>query len=52
MDDFLARTGLPYTEFDGWLRIDAAERAAGLARGGDRVKIPSWDALIRLAQRT
>ena len=34
MDDFLAPTRGGYTEFDGWLRIDAAERTAGLARGG------------------
>jgi ferredoxin/flavodoxin---NADP+ reductase len=49
IDVLLAERKIPYTEFEGWQRIDAAERAAGPARGGTRVKIADWDELLRLA---
>ncbi|MGX7680041.1 FAD-dependent oxidoreductase [Jatrophihabitans sp. DSM 45814] len=51
IDEFLQRNEIPYTEFDGWLRIDGAEREAGRIRGGARVKIADWETLLRLAQR-
>jgi ferredoxin--NADP+ reductase len=52
IEALLTARELPYTEFDGWLRIDSAEREAGLARGGHRVKITDWKTLLRLAERT
>jgi ferredoxin--NADP+ reductase len=52
IDSLLAAKKLPYTEFEGWLRIDAAERLAGPARGGSRVKIVDWDMLVQIAEGT
>jgi ferredoxin/flavodoxin---NADP+ reductase len=49
IEALLAARDLAYTEFEGWLRIDSAEREAGPARGGARVKIADWDSLLRLA---
>jgi ferredoxin--NADP+ reductase len=51
IDSLLLARALPYTEFDGWLRIDSAEREAGVPRGGARVKITDWKTLLRLAAK-
>ncbi|MCW2522212.1 MAG: FAD-dependent pyridine nucleotide-disulfide oxidoreductase [Frankiales bacterium] len=51
IEELLTALQLPYTEFDGWLRIDSAEREAGLTRGGPRVKITDWATLLELAER-
>ena len=40
-----------FVEYDGWQAIDAAERAAGEARGRPRVKVTSWDDLLETGGR-
>jgi ferredoxin--NADP+ reductase len=35
-------------DWDGWLRIDAAERALGVKHGRDRIKIKERDELVRI----
>ncbi|PRH80246.1 pyridine nucleotide-disulfide oxidoreductase [Streptomyces solincola] len=37
--DFLASKGVEYTTWDGWYRLDAAEKALGALQGRERVKI-------------
>ena len=37
--EFLAAAGVRYTTWDGWYRLDAAEKALGEAEGRERVKI-------------
>jgi ferredoxin--NADP+ reductase len=40
-----------YVEYTGWQAIDAAERAAGEPRGRPRVKVTTWDELLRAGRR-
>jgi ferredoxin--NADP+ reductase len=42
----LAERGVEVVDYDGWRRIDAAERARGEAEGRPRVKLTTWDALL------
>jgi ferredoxin--NADP+ reductase len=50
VDDLLGARGVAVVGLDGWQRIDAAERAAGEARGCPRVKLCTWDALLAAAR--
>ena len=45
----LAACGVRTTGWDGWLRIDAAERQLGTARGAARIKVAERAAMLRLA---
>ncbi|MDJ0343483.1 FAD-dependent oxidoreductase [Streptomyces sp. H10-C2] len=45
--DFLDDKGVRYTTWEGWHRLDAAERALGAAEGRERVKIVEREAMLR-----
>ena len=51
VDALLAERGVQVVEYDGWMAIDDAERAAGDKAGRPRVKLCTWDALLDAAQR-
>jgi ferredoxin/flavodoxin---NADP+ reductase len=51
VDALLADRGIQVVEYDGWMAIDEAERAAGAKSGRPRVKLCTWDALLDAAQR-
>lgn len=42
--------GVQHVDFDGWLRLDAAEREAGEAEGRPRVKVTARDAMLTAAK--
>jgi ferredoxin--NADP+ reductase len=50
VDALLEERGVQVVEYDGWMAIDEAERAAGEKFGRPRVKLSSWDALLGAAQ--
>ncbi len=39
MDAFLAERNVRFTTWDGWYKLDAAEKALGEPQGRERVKI-------------
>ncbi|MFF9863969.1 MULTISPECIES: FAD-dependent oxidoreductase [unclassified Streptomyces] len=45
--DFLRGKGVEYTTWEGWYRLDAAERALGEAEGRERVKIVEREGMLR-----
>ncbi|MDO5453506.1 MAG: FAD-dependent oxidoreductase [Corynebacterium sp.] len=47
--DRLAASDVAVTTWDGWHRLDAAERAAGEAEGRERKKIVEWDDMVKHA---
>ncbi|MFC9518049.1 FAD-dependent oxidoreductase [Nocardiaceae bacterium NPDC056970] len=51
VDRLLRDRGVRPTDWDGWLRVDSAERELGAARGRERVKIVGRDELIAIATR-
>jgi ferredoxin--NADP+ reductase len=51
VDALLAERGIQVVEYDGWMAIDEAERAAGEKSGRPRVKLCTWDDLLDAAQR-
>jgi ferredoxin/flavodoxin---NADP+ reductase len=51
VDALLAERGIRVVEYDGWMAIDEAERAAGEKSGRPRVKLCTWDALLDAAER-
>lgn len=51
VDRLLRDRGVRPTDWDGWLRVDSAERELGDARGRERVKIVGRDELITIATR-
>ncbi|MEU0663472.1 FAD-dependent oxidoreductase [Streptomyces lavendulocolor] len=44
---FLRGKGVEYTTWEGWYRLDAAERALGEAEGRERVKIVEREGMLR-----
>ncbi|MEE1753412.1 FAD-dependent oxidoreductase [Streptomyces sp. SP18CS02] len=44
---FLEGRGVAYTTWEGWYRLDAAERALGAAEGRERVKIVEREAMLK-----
>ncbi|QGS34314.1 pyridine nucleotide-disulfide oxidoreductase [Corynebacterium xerosis] len=44
--DFFDVRSIEYTTWDGWHRLDAAERAAGEAEGRERKKFVEWDDMV------
>jgi ferredoxin--NADP+ reductase len=44
---FLREKGVEYTTWEGWYRLDAAERALGEAEGRERVKIVEREGMLR-----
>jgi ferredoxin/flavodoxin---NADP+ reductase len=51
IDALLAERGVDVVEYDGWMAIDEAERAAGEKAGRPRIKLCSWDELLAAAKR-
>jgi NADPH-dependent glutamate synthase beta chain and related oxidoreductases len=51
VDALLFERGVDVVEYDGWMAIDEAERAAGEESGRPRIKLCSWDDLLAAAQR-
>ena len=49
IDRLLAERGAEVVDYDGWRRIDAAERARGEREGRPRAKLSSWEALLAAA---
>lgn len=47
VDAFLAERGVRYTTWDGWYRLDAAEKALGEPQGRERVKIVEREDMLR-----
>lgn len=47
--DLLASRDIAVTTWEGWHRLDAAERAAGEPQERERVKIVEWDDMVRYA---
>ncbi|MGI5355098.1 FAD-dependent oxidoreductase [Streptomyces sp. CA-252508] len=45
--EFLRGKGVEYTTWEGWYRLDAAERALGEAEGRERVKIVEREGMLR-----
>lgn len=45
----LESRGIAVTTWDGWYRLDAAERALGEAEGRERKKIVEWDEMVQHA---
>ena len=50
IDGLLAERGVEVVTYEGWERIDAAERSRGEAQGRPRVKLCSWDELLTAAR--
>lgn len=48
--NFLEGKGVSYTTWEGWHRLDAAERARGEAEGRERVKIVEREEMLRASQ--
>ncbi|RNE49922.1 FAD-dependent oxidoreductase [Corynebacterium alimapuense] len=44
--EMLTSRGIAVTTWDGWHRLDAAERALGEAEGRERKKIVEWDDMV------
>lgn len=48
--NFLEAKGVSYTTWEGWHRLDAAERERGAAEGRERVKIVEREAMLRASE--
>ncbi|MEN8650533.1 FAD-dependent oxidoreductase [Streptomyces sp. 21So2-11] len=47
---FLEAKGVPYTTWEGWGRLDSAEKALGAPEGRERVKIVERAAMVRASR--
>ncbi|MFB9690113.1 FAD-dependent oxidoreductase [Amycolatopsis plumensis] len=48
--DFLKARGIPFTNWDGWGRLDAHEKALGSAAGRERVKVVEREEMTRISR--
>ncbi|HET6709301.1 FAD-dependent oxidoreductase [Amycolatopsis sp.] len=48
--DFLEARGIPFTNWDGWGRLDAHEKALGSAAGRERVKVVEREEMTRISR--
>ncbi|MGW4521366.1 FAD-dependent oxidoreductase [Amycolatopsis sp. NPDC004378] len=48
--DFLAARGIPFTTWEGWGKLDAHEKALGLAAGRERIKVVERDEMTRVSR--
>ncbi|MEU4251100.1 FAD-dependent oxidoreductase [Amycolatopsis sp. NPDC026612] len=48
--DFLATRGIPFTNWDGWGRLDAHEKALGSAAGRERIKVVEREEMTRISR--
>lgn len=50
VEELLAARGISYTTWDGWLQLDAHERALGEQRGRDRIKVVEHAEMVRVSR--
>ncbi|QDZ41873.1 pyridine nucleotide-disulfide oxidoreductase [Corynebacterium sp. sy039] len=50
--ELLKERGITTTNWDGWYKLDAAERALGEAEGRERKKIVEWEEMLTHAKAT
>ncbi len=48
--DFLEARGIPFTNWDGWGRLDAHEKSLGSAAGRDRIKVVEREEMTRVSR--
>ncbi|MFP7365905.1 FAD-dependent oxidoreductase [Corynebacterium callunae] len=48
--ELLDSRSIPFTTWQGWYKLDAAERALGEAEGRERKKIVDWEEMVRQAR--
>lgn len=48
--NFLDERKVPFTTWEGWHLLDAAEREAGGVEGRERKKIVEWNDMVRFAR--
>ena len=48
--ELLDDRNIPYTTWEGWYRLDAAERALGETEGRERKKIVDWEEMVQHAR--
>ncbi|WP_293954291.1 FAD-dependent oxidoreductase [uncultured Corynebacterium sp.] len=48
--ELLDERNIPYTTWEGWYRLDAAERALGEEEGRERKKIVDWEEMVQAAR--
>ncbi|QMV84535.1 FAD-dependent oxidoreductase [Corynebacterium hindlerae] len=48
---FLDSRNIPFTTWDGWYQLDAAEKALGEAEGRERKKIVEWDEMVKHSRK-
>jgi ferredoxin--NADP+ reductase len=48
--DFLAARGIPFTTWEGWGKLDAHEKALGLAAGRERIKVVEREEMTRVSR--
>ncbi|MBC6762839.1 FAD-dependent oxidoreductase [Corynebacterium amycolatum] len=46
VNELLASKGIDYLDWEGWHKLDAAERTAGEAEGRERKKYVEWDEMV------
>ncbi len=46
VNELLESKGIDYLDWEGWHKLDAAERAAGEAEGRERKKYVEWDEMV------
>ena len=46
INELLESKGIDYLDWEGWHKLDAAERAAGEAEGRERKKYVEWDEMV------
>lgn len=46
VNELLESKGINYLDWEGWRKLDAAERAAGEAEGRERKKYVEWDEMV------
>ncbi|MEU4518530.1 FAD-dependent oxidoreductase [Amycolatopsis sp. NPDC024027] len=48
--DFLEARGIPFTNWDGWGRLDAHEKSLGSAAGRERIKVVEREEMTRVSR--
>ncbi|SMC63910.1 ferredoxin--NADP+ reductase [Kibdelosporangium aridum] len=50
VEEFLVARGITYTTWDGWLKLDAHERALGEQRGRQRLKVVDHEEMVHISR--
>ncbi len=48
--EYLESTGVPYTTWDGWYRLDEHERSLGAAEGRERIKVVEREDMLAVSE--